>query len=200
GEIDAMLERCGMGRRAAPAAWHHVATLLLVLALAVGIACSREPELTDAQYREAVVAFHTGIAAMQTSQEVLAREQLDQVTAIAAHEPAGWANLGLLLLRQQELDAAIERLRRAETLAPDQPDIQRLLALALGRQGDLGAAVAHWRHALEHAPGDRVAAYALALDLERVGSESYEAEALQTMQALAERTGNVAAVIETARL
>src|SRR5690606_6338617 len=137
GAVDAMRERCGPGRRAAPAAWHQVATLLLVLILAIGIACSRQPELTDEQYRDVVVAFHTGIAAMQTSQEVLAREQLDRVTDVAPHEPAGWANLGLLLLRQQELDAAIERLRRAETLAPDQPEIQRLLALAMGRRGDL---------------------------------------------------------------
>jgi flavin-dependent dehydrogenase/cytochrome c-type biogenesis protein CcmH/NrfG len=200
GEIDAMIERCGLGRRAAPAAWHQVATLLLVLILAIGIACSRQPELTDEQYRDVVVAFHTGIAAMQTSQEVLAREQLDRVTDVAPHEPAGWANLGLLLLRQQELDAAIERLRRAETLAPDQPEIQRLLALAMGRRGDLDAAIGHWRRALDHAPNDSLAAYALALDLERVGSDAYEAEALNVMQALAARTGNLAAVIETARL
>lgn len=212
-EIDAMLVRCGLGQRAAPtttsasapttttaAAWRGVASLLLLVTLLVGMACSREVTLTDAQYREAVVAFHTGIAAMQTSQEVLAREQLDTVTTIAAHEPAGWANLGLLLLRQQELDAAIERLRRAETLAPDQPDIQRLLALARGRQGDLDAAIGHWRHALEHAPDDPVAAYSLALDLERTGGEAHETDALQAMQALADSTGNLAAIIETARL
>ena len=56
-------------------------------------------------YLEAVTAFYTGVSAMQTTQEVLAREKFDRVVALVPQEPAGWADLGLLLLRQQELDA-----------------------------------------------------------------------------------------------
>lgn len=205
-EIEALLVRCGL-ELPAPAVvatpWRPLqalGTLCLLLVLTAALACTRQPTLTDAEYRDAVVSFHTGVAAMQTSQEVLAREQLDRVTQLAPHEPAGWANLGLLLLRQQELDAALERLARAETLAPDQPAVQRLLALARGRQGDLEAAVEHWRHALANDAADPVAAYALALDLERAGGEDRERDALRTMRALADRTGNLAALVETARL
>ena len=42
---------------------------------------------------------------MQTSQEVLARREFERVTTLVPGEPAGWANLGLLLMRQQELEA-----------------------------------------------------------------------------------------------
>ena len=67
----------------------------------------------------AVTAFYVGLCAMQTTQEVLAREKFDRVVAIVPEEPAGWADLGLLLLRQQELDQGAEHLARAATLAPD---------------------------------------------------------------------------------
>ncbi len=43
---------------------------------------------------------------MQTSQEVLARQQFERVMELAPEEPAGWANLGLLLLRQQDIEQA----------------------------------------------------------------------------------------------
>lgn len=171
--------------------------VLLILAFS---SCQQQPTLTDEAYREAVVAFHTGVAAMQTSQEVLAREQLDRVTQLADHEPAAWANLGLLLLRQQELEPALQRLRHAEVLAPEHAGIQRLLALAAGRNGDLAVAAGHWQKALAVEPDDQKAAYALALDLERAGGDDNEAEALRTIERLATRTGNLAAQVEFARL
>src|SRR6185503_6006692 len=98
--------------------------------------CRRPPEVSDATYREAVTAFHTAIAALQTSQEVLAREKLDRVVAIVPQEPAGWANLGLLLLRQQENGPAKEKLTKAAELAPTSAPIERLLAIAESRAGN----------------------------------------------------------------
>lgn len=180
---------------------HVTRTLVLILVIAaIGPACRRQPRLSDAEYREAVVAFHTALAALQTSQEVLAREQLDRVVALAPHEPAGWANVGLLLLRQQEMEGAIEHLRKAEELAPDDAGIQRLLGLAFGRQGDLPAAIRHWQRALELEPDDPMAAYALAMDLEREGGAENEAQAQETLDRLVTGTGNLIARIEFARL
>ena len=95
------------------------------------------PTVAPEVYREAVVAFHTALAAIDTSQEVLAREKLDRVVALVPQEPAGWANLGLLLLRQQENAAARERLARAAELAPDAAAIVRLQALVESRDGNL---------------------------------------------------------------
>src|SRR5437867_6520694 len=97
------------------------ASLLIV---AIGAACSscssgRKPEISPQVYLEAVTAFYTGLSAMQTTQEVLAREQFDRVVALVPQEPAGWADLGLLLLRQQDLDQGAQDLARAAALAPE---------------------------------------------------------------------------------
>jgi hypothetical protein len=161
---------------------------------------SRPPEVAETTYRQAVVAFHTGLAALQTSQEVLARSEFDRVISLVPHEPAAWADVGLLLLRQQEIDQAMERLQKAADLAPDNADIQRLLALAAGRRGDLPTAVSHWKRALAIAPEDPKAAFAMAVDLERQGGEANEAEAQRTLDALAARTGNLVVQLELARL
>jgi flavin-dependent dehydrogenase len=203
-DVEALIARCGLGEHAPPGrrlpGVGALQVLLVLVLLTLSAACQRQPVIADEAYREAVVAFHTGVAAMQTSQEVLAREQLDRVTTLAEHEPAGWANLGLLLLRQQELEPALQRLRRAEVLAPDHAGIQRLLALAAGRNGDLTGAIGHWEKAIAAEPDDPKAAYALALDLERAGGDENEAEALRVIEALATRSGNLAAQVEFARL
>ena len=120
--------------------------------VAIGVSCrstsAPEAELSPAAYRETVTAFYTGLSAMQTTQEVLARQKFDRVVALAPQEPAGWANLGLLLLRQQELEQGAQQLARASSLAPESAAIQRLQALAESRRGNLPEAATYWRRAL----------------------------------------------------
>ena len=113
--------------------------------LAAAAACSprTEPELPPQTYREAVTAFYVGLSAMQTTQEVLAKERFERAAALVPREPAVWANLGLLLLRQQDLDQAAQHIARAASLAPDSAAIQRLQALAESRRGNLPQAIAH---------------------------------------------------------
>jgi tetratricopeptide (TPR) repeat protein len=174
---------------------------LAIAALLLGPSCRKKRvEVSDATYREVVPAFHTGLAALQTSQEVLARAKLDHVTSLAPDEAAGWANLGLLFLRQQELDAGLERLQKAAALAPKSGAIQRLLALAQGRKGDLAASIRHWRSALALDPGDAKAAFGLAQEIERQGGAANEAEAQGVLEALLERGENLAVRLEVARL
>ncbi len=137
---------------------------------------------------------------MQTSQEVLAREKLDRVVALVPQEPAGWADLGLLLLRQQELDQGAQQLARAASLAPDIAEIQKLQALAESRRGNLPEAVAHWQRALALDPSDRQAAYALALDTEREGGPENDAAAQRVLEQLVARSDNLAARLEYVRI
>ena len=173
----------------------------LVLALmSSNAACGRQPQIPDATYRQAVSAFYVSLAAMQTSQDVLARQELDRLTQLVPQEAAGWANLGLLLLRQQQFDEATTRLAKASELAPRHAAIERLLALTEGRKGNLDASVRHWRRAMELDPADAKAPYALAQEFERLGGPANEAEAQRLLQALATRTGNVAVQLEFARL
>jgi len=177
-----------------------VLTGLATLALLCGPSCRRKVEVSEATYREVVPAFYTGLAALQTSQEVLARQKFDRVIALVPDEPAGWANLGLLLLRQQEIDAGLEKLRRAADLAPKSGSIQRLLALAESRKGNLAASIAHWRSALALDPSDAKAAFALAQETERQGGADNEAEAQRVLEALLARSENLAVRLEVARL
>ena len=67
---------------------------------------------------------------MQTSQEVLARREFERVTTLVPGEAAGWANLGLLLMRQQDMQGAAAKLAEAEKLAPGSAAIQRLMGAA----------------------------------------------------------------------
>jgi len=170
--------------------------------LIVTMACSsaRQAEVPPAVYREAVTAFFVGLSAMQTTQEVLAREKFDRVVAIVPQEPAGWANLGLLLLRQQDLEQGTKQLTHAASLAPESGAIQRLLALAESRRGNLTEAIAHWRRALELDPNDREAAFALALEVERQGGADSDAAAQRILGELIARRDNLAARVEYLRL
>ncbi len=171
-----------------------------LLALAIAEGCRRGPRLSGEAYAESVAAFHTSLAAMQTSQDVLARRHLERLTQLAPEEPAGWANLGLLFLRQQQIDEAIQRITRAAELAPGNASIHRLLALAQTQKGDTDAAIRHWRRAVELDPADPKAPFALAQELERQGRPAEEAEAQRILASLVDRSGNLAARLELARL
>ena len=130
-----------------------VARLLVAGALGMAIvsaaACRRGPRVSDEIYRQAVTSFYVSLAAMQTGQDVHARQELDRLTQLVPDEAAGWANLGLLLLRQQQVDEAATRLAKASQLAPRNAAIERLLALTESRKGNLDASVRHWRRAIE---------------------------------------------------
>jgi Tfp pilus assembly protein PilF len=178
----------------------HPLAAALVALVALSASCSGcrpsapgAPAVTDATYRDAVTA-------MQTSQDAMARQSLERVTALVPDEPAGWANLGLLLLRQQEVEPAMPHLTKAAALAPGNGHLQRLLALAESRRGNLDQSIAHWRKAVELDPADAKAAYALAQEVERQGSAEHDAEAQRVLEALVERADNLVARLDLARL
>lgn len=177
---------------------------LVVLAAAAGCNGCRTapsaPAVSEATYRDAVTAFYTGLAAMQTSQDAMARQSLERVTSLVPDEPAGWANLGLLLLRQQEIEPAVPHLTKAAALAPSNGHLQRLLALAESRRGNLEASIAHWRKAVELDPTDVKAAYALAQEVERQGGADHDADAQKVLEAMVGRSDNLVARLDLARL
>ncbi len=173
---------------------------LAILAAAGACSPRSEPEVPPQTYREAVTAFYVGLSAMQTTQEVLAKERFERAAALVPQEPAVWANLGLLLLRQQDLDQAAQHLTRAANLAPDSAAIQRLQALAESRRGNLPQAIAHWKRAIALDPRDGLAEYALALETERQGGAANDAEAQAVLERLLTRSDNLAARIEFVRI
>jgi cytochrome c-type biogenesis protein CcmH/NrfG len=171
-----------------------------VLTLVLVTGCRRTPAVSDATYPDAVAAFYTSLAALQTSQDVLARRELDRLTQLAPQEPAGWANLGLLLLRQQQVDEALSFLIKASTIAPKNAAITRLLALARTQKGSAEDAMRDWRRAMELDPSDHKAPFAYAQELERQGGAENDTNAQRALASLVDRSGNLAAQLELARL
>src|SRR5262245_49069497 len=106
--------------------------VLLVVLPSVIIASSCRPSATlptrtSPQYNEIVRTFYIGLAALQVGHDVQAEAKLAQFTQLVSAEPAGWANWGVLALRQRNFDAAAERIERARSLAPDNSDIYYLV-------------------------------------------------------------------------
>src|SRR5215211_901783 len=105
--------------------------IAILLGLLVTISSCRPasslPTKSSPQYNELVRIFYIGLAALEVGHDVQADAKLGQFTQLAAAEPAGWANWGLLALQQRNYDTATERLQRARDLAPENSDIQYLI-------------------------------------------------------------------------
>ena len=90
------------------------AMVLCVCAVAVTFAgcesSAKLPEKGSKEYAEVVSAFYMGLAALQVGDDVHAESKLSEVTQLVPAEPAGWANWGVLALRQRNYDAAAQRL------------------------------------------------------------------------------------------
>ena len=177
--------------------------LLLIAVLLIG-GCrpgSTLPSRGTREYNELVRTFYIGLAALQVGHDVQADSKLAQFTQLAATEPAGWANWGLLALRQRNFDTASERLERARNLAPDNSDIQYLLGLLESGRGKSTEAIAALRKAVELDPKNLFAVAKLAEEIERQGDEQSTAEVQSLLQKiLTAQPNNIAAIVELSRI
>jgi Tfp pilus assembly protein PilF len=166
--------------------------------------CARHsglPAAGSAQYREVVSAFSVGLAALQSGDDVRARDKLTLATQLAPGEPASWANLGLLAVRGQEFDTALKDAEQARTLAPENGRIEAMLGLIESRRGKLAEAIGHLKKAGQFDPKNSKALYALAEETERQATGSSDGEAQKLFARVLETLpGNVAALLEVARL
>ncbi|HXG64184.1 MAG TPA: FG-GAP-like repeat-containing protein [Blastocatellia bacterium] len=166
-------------------------------------ACRGEklPDPSSKEYADMVRAFYVGLAAMQSADDARAESQLSRATEIVPQEPAAWANLGLLSLRQRNFDAAAARLEKARELAPDNSRIYVLLGLLESNRGRLPEAIAHLRRAIELDPNNLKAIYTLSQEIERQGGEENEAEAQRLLERILEsQPDNLAVLLELTRL
>jgi tetratricopeptide (TPR) repeat protein len=182
------------------------ATLLFLLSsLLVPFAGCRQvtklPANSSAQYRELVRTFYIALAALQVGHDIQADSKLAQFTNLAPSEPAGWANWGLLALRQRNFDTAAERLQKARELAPDNDQIYYSLGLLESSRGKSAEAIAALRRAVELNPRNLIAMNKLAEEIERQGDENGSAEVQALLQnILAAQPNNLAALLELGRV
>ena len=170
----------GLPRTGTPGTARSFRLFFLCLALSFGLsACGNRNKLPDRsskEYAEAVSAFYIGLGALQVGDDVHADSKLSELTILVPGEPAGWANWGVLALRQRKLDVAAERLERARSLAPKNDQIYDLLGILQSTRGNSKEAIADWRKAVEINPQNYRAAYQLAQEVERQGGPKSDAE------------------------
>ena len=158
------------------------------------------PRKDSADYAKVVSAFYIGLGALQVGDDIHAEKNLSDVTQLASGEPAGWANWGVLALRQRKLDDAAQRMERARKLAPDNDRIYQILGYLESGRGNSTAAIADWRKAVELNPRNYRAAYQLAEEVERQAGPNSDAEFEQLIQKiLAAQPDNLAAQLELVR-
>lgn len=174
-----------------------VAAMAAAALLATGCHSSGLPEVSSPAYTRLVSAFYVGLSALQVGDDVRAQSSLQQATQIAPGEPAGWADWGILALRQRNFAPATERLDRARDLAPKNARMYYLLGLLGTAQGDSQQAIANYRKAVNLDPKDLRATYALAQEIERQGAEGSDAQFQRLIeQILTAQPKNLAALLE----
>ena len=103
------------------------------------------PDKSSKQYADVVSAFYVGLAALQVGDDVHADSRLSETTQLVPGEAAGWANWGILALRQRNYDAAAQRLNQARDLAPKNDHVYDLLGILESQRGNSTQAIADLR-------------------------------------------------------
>lgn len=159
------------------------------------------PEKNSKEYNDTVRAFYVGLAALQVGDDVRAESELKKATELAPDEPASWADLGLLSLRQRNLDAAGERLEKARSLAPDNSRIHVLIAILESNRGRFTEAISALRKAIELDPKNLKALYMLSEETERQGDEASTNEVQNLLSKILElQHDNLAVELEATRI
>jgi len=183
---------------------HQAAAAFLVGFLLLTAACrpvDTLPAKASREYNEVVRAFYVALAALQVGDDVRADSKLAQVTQLVPAEPAGWANWGLLALRQRNFDPAADRLERARALAPDNDQIHYLLGLLESSRGRSAEAITHLRKAVELNPRNLIATFKLAEEIERQGNQNNDSEYQQLIQKMLDvQPDNLAVLLELGRI
>jgi tetratricopeptide (TPR) repeat protein len=177
------------------------AGLLLAACLTACTPKQAIPDPASQQAGEASSAFYSGLAAFEVGDDVQADTRLEQLTRLAPGEPAGWADWGLLALRQGKLDLAAQRIGEASKLAPGNEQMWVLIGIVQSRQGRSAEAIDAYKRALALAPADLRTAYLLSQEIERQGAPNSDVESQRVVAALlAQRPDNLAVLLEMARL
>ena len=174
---------------------------VLAVVLAGCRSSSNLPKKGSKAYADVVSTFYVGLAALQVGDDVRAEDKLAQLVKQAPGEPAGWANWGVLALRQRNYDAAAQRLDHARELAPRNDQIEYLLGLLESDRGHSAEAIATLRKAVEINPQNLRATYQLAQEIERQGGANSDGDVQQAVQEiLTVRPDNLAALLELSRI
>jgi len=202
--MDSFLEKGSPLKGKSPSFRRLILLCLLGSVIAASSGChsgGKLPDKSSQQYAKVVSAFYVGLAALQVGDDVHAESRLSEVTQLVPAEPAGWANWGILALRQRNYDPAAQRLERARAVAPKNDHIYHLLGILESQRGNSAQAIADLRKAAELNPQNLRAIYQLAQEIERQGAANSESEFQELIQKiLTAQPDNLAALLELSRI
>ena len=159
------------------------------------------PKPDTKAYLDEVTAFYVGLAALQVGDDVRADATLERATQLAPGEPAGWANWGLLALRQGNFDVSAQRLGQAQKLVPQNGQLHYLSGVLESKRGNPSQAITELRKAVQISPRNLRAMYLLAQEIERQGDANGAAEFQQLLEKiLVAQPDNPAALLELGRV
>ncbi|MDH4109410.1 MAG: tetratricopeptide repeat protein [Gammaproteobacteria bacterium] len=170
-------------------------------------AARRDVERAETSFRRALamdpdlVPARVNLADLyrQSGRDAEGRMVLEQGLARAPDNAALQFALGLVLVRQQEQEAALGALERATTLAPDNARYAYVHGVALNSLGQVDAAIESLRSARERFPGDFDIGWALATVLRDAGRPDEAMQVAAGMQATFPENSNVAELIDSLR-
>jgi tetratricopeptide (TPR) repeat protein len=171
--------------------------LLAIFALSCG--GGSVPKQGSADYEGAVKSFYAGLAALEAGDDQRAITELSKTKELAPTEPAARNNLGVLYLRQRDLEKSTENLEEAAELAPKSAAAQANLAALAEAKGETDKVLEHLRKAVELDPKDYVSLFSIAEETEKQGKDA-EAIGILTDQLKKELPDNLALNVEIARL
>ena len=170
--------------------------LLLIFCCCCGCSDPGLPEPGTTDYQKTIDAYYKGLAAIASGTDIGGEELLLTASTLAPNEPAIWANLGLLALRQNDLEAATTRLEQAHTLAPENPDVLFLLGQSARIQGDDTTALRFYQAAIK---ADSTHLRGLFAVVQTLTADGKQADAqIEQLHALV--PNNLAVLLERARL
>jgi Tfp pilus assembly protein PilF len=184
-----------------PRRWAAALAAAALMSILTSCHTSGLPSPDSKAYLDEVKAFYVGLAALEVGDDVRADTTLEQATHLAQGEPAGWANWGLLALRQGNFEVAAQRLAQAQKLAPQNDQIYYLSGVLESRRGNPAQAIVELRKAVEQNPHHLRAMFLLAQEVEREGGPNGETECEQLLKKiLADQPANPAVLLELGRI
>ncbi len=163
---------------------------VLFLFLLAGCGTDESAESDEQAYEQAVSDFYVSLAASQTEEARFAFNKMNEVAAAFPDEPAAWANLGVLAMRQGNFELAEDRFDRARNLAPDHSLILYLSGLFESRRGATDTAIGYFEQALESDPDNPQIRFSMLQELERQDERANVDTILNHLEHLQEQLPN----------
>lgn len=161
--------------------------ILLLTITACGIKDQKDREEA---YEKVVSDFYISLAASQTDEIRFAFNKMNDVATAFPEEPAAWANLGVLAMRQGNTGLANDHFARARELAPEHPQILYLSGLFESRRGSIDDAIKFFHLAHKADPVHPRIRFSLIRELERQDDVANRSTIINHLQELSEQLPN----------